>query len=94
MAAFLLSFGYILRHSSEPLSDIFISHGALVLHGLSSVFLDHTEGILKNSLGQNLATGASTLGAAFIGLPLYTFRKVAVRIFAITRRHLILTPCL
>ncbi|KAK1215490.1 putative zinc transporter msc2 [Marasmius sp. AFHP31] len=48
---------------------------AIIVHGLSSVVLDHSYGVLSPALGVNAAVAASTLGASAFALPFYLFRS-------------------
>ncbi|KAF4593256.1 putative zinc transporter msc2 [Pleurotus pulmonarius] len=51
-------------------------YGALIVYAIVSTALEHTHSVLSPSLGTTVTLNASTLGAAFIALPLYGFRTV------------------
>ncbi|KAG9223774.1 hypothetical protein CCMSSC00406_0004885 [Pleurotus cornucopiae] len=51
-------------------------YGALLVYAIVSTALEHTHSVLSPSLGTTVTLNASTLGAAFIALPLYGFRTV------------------
>ncbi|KAL0060893.1 putative zinc transporter msc2 [Marasmius tenuissimus] len=48
---------------------------AIFVHGLSSVVLDHSYGVLSPALGVDTTVAASTLGASAFALPFYLFRS-------------------
>lgn len=64
--------------SSENLWRLFPGYGALALHALSSLALDHTLGVLSPSLGSTFSLAASTLGACIFSLPFYVFQSFVV----------------
>jgi len=51
---------------------------ALVVHGVASVALEHTHGVLNPSLGTTFTVAISTLVASVFALPLYLMRSVFV----------------
>ncbi|KAF7430574.1 putative zinc transporter msc2 [Pleurotus ostreatus] len=80
------SFAAIVTLAIAFLSDIQFSfaniwhflppYGALIVYAIVSTALEHTHSVLSPSLGTTVTLNASTLGAAFIALPLYGFRTV------------------
>lgn len=66
------------RLSSQGLARYMPGYAALVVHGLSSIALDHTQRLLMPSLGTTFTIAASSLGAAIFSLPLYIFRVTVV----------------
>ena len=51
---------------------------ALIIHGLASSGLEHTQGVLSPSLGQDVTRMACTVGATAIALPFYVFKSLIV----------------
>ncbi|OJA09769.1 hypothetical protein AZE42_01489 [Rhizopogon vesiculosus] len=78
LLSFLLSFASDALVSKRSVSIIAPGYGALVLNGMSTYALEHLRGVLAPTVNPTLATAASTLGAAIIGLPLYAFRQAIV----------------
>ncbi|THU88692.1 cation efflux protein [Dendrothele bispora CBS 962.96] len=62
--------------SSDKLVSAFPGYFALVVHGVASVALDHTNSVLNPSLGPTLTVAASALIASIFALPLYLIRSV------------------
>lgn len=78
ISAFVFSF---MSDASFSLSNIriaFPGYAALVIYGLSTSGLNHTQGVLSPSLGQHATRMACIVGATIIALPFYIFKTVIV----------------
>lgn len=80
LSSFVLSFFVDVTLFSKAPANIFPGYTCLILHGLATYALEHLRGILSPTITPTLATAASTLGAALLGLPLYAFRQALVSI--------------
>ncbi|KAF5355308.1 hypothetical protein D9758_005989 [Tetrapyrgos nigripes] len=76
LSAIALAFISDTQFSSNKLSAVLPGYVALGVHGVASVALDHTHGVLNPSLGPTVTIAASTLGASIFALPLYLLRSV------------------
>ncbi len=56
-------------------------YGALFLHGLATLALDHTLGVVVPSLGQTFAMAATVFAASVVALPFYAFKSIVVSLF-------------
>lgn len=78
-AALLLSIGSDTTALTSNFWHFAPGYGALLLHAIVSIALEHTLSVLSPSLGTTFTTAASTLGATIFALPFYLFRSVVVR---------------
>lgn len=80
VGAFVFSF---MSDANFMLSNIrlaFPGYTALIIYGLASSALEHTQGVLSPSLGQNVTRMACIVGATVIALPFYVFKTLIVRV--------------
>ncbi|KAL0566477.1 putative zinc transporter msc2 [Marasmius crinis-equi] len=71
----LLSLVSDAQFSADNIGRIFPGYVAVLVHGLSSVVLDHSYGVLTPAMGSTAAVAASALGASAFALPFYLFRS-------------------
>lgn len=65
--------------TASAIKPIIPGYAVLVLHGLASAGLEHTQSVLAPVLGTSVAMLASTLGATVVALPFYLFKILLVR---------------
>ena len=78
LASFACAFLPDLRASSDAGPFIIPGYAALISHAITTLFFDHTQQVLSESLGQSTALAAATLGSTVVGLPFYLFRALVV----------------
>ncbi|KAJ2919525.1 hypothetical protein MD484_g914, partial [Candolleomyces efflorescens] len=76
LAALAISVLADTRFTLSTVSKFAPGYGALLVHALSSVAVDHTVGVLAPSLGSTFTIAFTTLGACIFALPFYLFRSL------------------
>ncbi|KAI0763754.1 cation efflux protein [Trametes elegans] len=71
-----LSFLWDARFLPSNFDKCLPAYGALAVEALSSVALEHTDGVLSPSLGQSMSSALTILGACIFSLPLYLLRHI------------------
>jgi hypothetical protein len=78
LAAIALSFLSDTYGHSETFRPIALAYISLGTHAAATLALEHTQSTLSPALGSDLASAATTLGAACLAAPLYGFRRAMV----------------
>ncbi|KAH8116359.1 cation efflux protein [Phellopilus nigrolimitatus] len=74
--AFFFSFLSDADFMLSNIKSVFPGYAVLVLFGLASSGLEHTQSVLAPALGTNTANMACTLGATVVALPFYIFKQM------------------
>ncbi|KIM68074.1 hypothetical protein SCLCIDRAFT_1209457 [Scleroderma citrinum Foug A] len=80
VGVFTLSFLCDAAFSNRSIQILLPGYGCLVLHGLITYALEYMRGVLSPVLSPSMTTAASTLGAASLALPFYSFRQALLNI--------------
>ena len=67
-----------MKFTLSNIKAVFPGYVVIVLYGISTAGLDHTQSVLSPALGTKAATMSSVLGATIIALPFYVFKSLIV----------------
>lgn len=81
VSAVVLSLLFDTQFSPSTALRYIPGYGALFLHGLATLALDHTLGVVAPSLGETFARAATVLAASIVALPFYAFKSIVVSFF-------------
>ena len=78
--AFFFSLLSDARFSFSPsvIKPVLPGYAVLILHGIATAGLEHTQSVLSPVLGTSVSMLTSTLGATVIALPFYLFKTILV----------------
>jgi solute carrier family 30 (zinc transporter), member 5/7 len=78
LAAFALGILSDASFSRVNMGRYLPGYGALLLHGLTTMALEHTVGFISPSLGPTFTMATATLGASIFCVPFYLFRNAVL----------------
>lgn len=82
VAAFIFSFASDASYTLSNIRIAFPGYAALLIYGLATSGLNHTQGVLSPALGQKATRMACIVGATVIALPFYIFKTLVVSYIA------------